>query len=107
LTFSASETIREEPVSMPVYTYTTIDDPSATKGTTANDINNEGQIVGSYNNASGQHGFLYSNGVFTTLDEPLATNGTEALGINDMGQIVGDYDDGRVTWQATSNDENS
>ena len=78
---------------MPVYTYTTIDDPLATKGTTAEDINNAGQIVGSYDNGSGQHGFLYSNGVFTTLDDPLATNGTEALGINDLGQIVGDYSD--------------
>jgi probable HAF family extracellular repeat protein len=53
---------------MPVYTYTTIDDPLATKGTTAEDINNAGQIVGSYDNASGQHGFLYSSGVFTTLE---------------------------------------
>jgi probable HAF family extracellular repeat protein len=60
---------------------------------TAEDINNAGQIVGSYDNVSGQHGFLYSSGVFTTLDDPLVTNGTEALGINDLGQIVGDYSD--------------
>src|SRR5262249_56764590 len=54
--------------------------------------NNEaGQIVGVYVNATGQHGFLLSDGFYTTLDDPLATGGTQAFGINDMGQIVGTY----------------
>src|SRR5262249_31951089 len=118
---------------MPVYNYTTIDDPLATHGTTAyainsgriigtyadttfslqhgfllsggvyttiNDpgalitlaqgINDNGQIVGSFD---GEHGFLLSFGVFTTLDHPLATGGTEASGINDAGEIVGHYFD--------------
>jgi uncharacterized membrane protein len=75
---------------MPVYTYTTLDDPLASAGNTqAYGINSTGQISGSYSNASGAHGFLYSGGTYTTLDDPLATNGTSAQGINDMGQIVG------------------
>src|ERR1700730_2858830 len=53
-------------------TYTTINDPSATKGTAATAINDARQIVGSYSNGSGSHGFLYSGGIYTTLDDPLA-----------------------------------
>ena len=60
----------------------------------ATGINNSGQIVGYYDDSSGNsHGFLYSNGTWTTLDDPLATKGTEAVGINDSGQIVGNYAD--------------
>ena len=48
---------------MPVYTYTTLDDPSASIGTTgAQGINDTDQIVGEYSNATGQHGFLLSGG---------------------------------------------
>ena len=62
--------------------YTTIDDPvGATaplaNGTEAFGINNAGQIVGFYHDASGvSHGFLYSGGVYTTIDYPGA-KGTE------------------------------
>ena len=78
---------------MPVYTYTTLDDPLAlaTGSTSAQGINASGQIVGFYQNAGGFHGFLYSGGTYTTLDDPSATNGTLAQGINDAGQIVGHY----------------
>jgi probable HAF family extracellular repeat protein len=64
----------------------------------ATGINNQGQIVGTYSvtGETGQHGFLYSGGVFTTLDVPLATN-TSAVDINDRGQIVGEYGDNRGT----------
>src|SRR5437763_11672482 len=81
---------------MPVYTYTTLDDPSANNNTQAFGINASGQIVGQYTDASNHtHGFLYSNGTYTTLDDPSAsaTGGTFALGINDLGQIVGVYGD--------------
>ena len=64
---------------MPVYTYTTLDDPLATNGTAAFGINATGQIVGDYLNASGAHGLLLSGGTYTTLDDPLGTNGTGAL----------------------------
>jgi probable HAF family extracellular repeat protein len=69
-------------------TLTTIDDPFATRGTRALGINDAGQIVGDYQDASGEHGFLLSGGTFTTIDDPLATppadplalRGSEALG---------------------------
>jgi probable HAF family extracellular repeat protein len=76
---------------MPVYTFTTLDDPSG--GTEAYGINDFGQIVGLYFDASNHaHGFLYTGGTFTTLDDPSATS-TLAQGINDNGQIVGLYVD--------------
>src|SRR5207302_1270634 len=87
---------------MPVYNFSTFDDPSATSfvGTQAFGINGSGQIVGVYADGSGNHGFLYNpnGGTYTTLDDPLATNGTFAItngtfatGINASGQIVGHY----------------
>ena len=66
---------------MPVYTYTSLDDPFALSGTQALGINATGQIVGSYVNAGGTHGFLYSNGTYTILDDPLANQGTTASGL--------------------------
>ena len=49
-------------------------------------INASGDVVGSYVNATGQHGFVLSGGVFTTLDFPSLDPanpvvGTEARGI--------------------------
>ena len=53
---------------MTTYTYTTIDPPGSTYSV-AESINNKGQIVGFYQNSSGQEfGFLYSGGTYTTLD---------------------------------------
>jgi probable HAF family extracellular repeat protein len=72
-------------------TYTTIDGPSGTSFINAEDINDSGQIVGRFTDASGFHGFLLSSGTFVTLDDPAATQGTFAFGINNLGQIVGDY----------------
>ena len=65
--------------------------------TLANGINDSGNVVGSYSNSSGQHGFLYSGGSYLTLNDPLATNGTNANGINAAGQIVGAYIDASGT----------
>ena len=39
-------------------TYTVINDPNATNGTVVNGINDLGQLVGSYSNSTGTHGFL-------------------------------------------------
>src|SRR5436190_23887020 len=85
----------EELISMPVNTYTTLDDPSAgSGGTVAQGINAAGQIVGYYLDASFKsHGFLYSGGTYTTLDDPLARYGAVATGINNAGQVVGLYKD--------------
>jgi uncharacterized membrane protein len=59
-------------------------------------INEEGQIVGGYMDASGTgHGFLLKAGKFSTIDFPGAVY-TEALGINPGGHIVGEYLDANM-----------
>ena len=73
------------------YTYTELDVPGAMV-TNANGINDSGQIVGNFDDASGDHGFLLNNGIYTELDVPGATF-TVANGINDSGQIVGNFND--------------
>src|SRR5438874_1056905 len=74
--------------------YTTLDDPSATNGTTPFGINDSGQIVGTYEAASGTHSFLYSGGAFTTIDDPVVNSHTFARSINNTGRIVGTLSDG-------------
>ena len=51
------------------YVYTTLSAPGSF-GTWAYGINDQGDIVGSYNTgqARGQYGFVLSNGVFTTIE---------------------------------------
>src|SRR5262249_5769785 len=73
--------------------YTTLDDPLATNGTQAFGINDAGQIVGTYDNATGTHAFIYSGGNFTTVDDPV-TGHTFAHGINNSSQIAGTLSDG-------------
>jgi hypothetical protein len=79
-------------------TFTTIDDPNATFGTGANDINSSGQIAGSYNFTDpnhpfeGAHGFLLSGSTFTPIDFPMqGVTSTTPQGINDSGDVVGLY----------------
>jgi uncharacterized membrane protein len=78
---------------MPIYTYTTLDDPLAgPQGPAANGINASGQILGVYSGASFRgHGFFCSGSNYTTPDDPLAAIATVARGINATGQIVGYY----------------
>jgi probable HAF family extracellular repeat protein len=79
------------PVDAASYTFTPLDVPGATR-TLAFSINDVGQIVGFYEGSSGQHGFLYVDGMFTTLsDVPGAVGRTMAFGLNNSGQIVGSY----------------
>ena len=53
---------------MPIRIFNTFDDPLALTGTTeAFGVNDTDQIVGQYDDATGRHGFLVSNGIFTTL----------------------------------------
>lgn len=55
----------------------------------ANDINDNSQIVGQFTDAGGvMHGFVYEEGSFCQLDYPGAT-GTNILGINNLGQMTG------------------
>jgi large repetitive protein len=55
-------------------------------------INHNGQIVGLFDDASGEHGFVDTNGVFKAIDVPGATK-TDARGIDANGDIVGVFDD--------------
>jgi autotransporter passenger strand-loop-strand repeat protein/probable HAF family extracellular repeat protein len=92
----------------PTYSFTTIDDPLdaspgflglISTGTDASGLNNEGQIVGSYEslNEGGEAfgAFIYNGGQFTALGGPGGNlNPVEAIGINDDAQIVGAYSNG-------------
>jgi probable HAF family extracellular repeat protein len=75
-------------------TFSTLDYPGAL-ATWARGINNLGQIVGSYRDGTGDHGFVYTGGLFKTLDFPGADYpggaATAARDINDSGMIVGTY----------------
>ena len=58
--------------------------------TTLSGINDLDEVVGSYRDSKGTHGFLYSAGVYTTIDFPGAIS-SDAYAINNNGQIVGNY----------------
>ena len=62
--------------------------------TIARAITADGRVVGIFNDASGQHGFLLSDGQFTKIDAPVAgARGTAAYGINTRGDVVGGWVD--------------
>jgi len=66
------------------------------------DINNLGQMVGSYqDNAGIYHGYLIDGQTYTSLDIPGALN-TMAYGINDNGLFVGSYQDSAGHWHGYS-----
>ena len=70
--------------------FVSIDVPGATS-TGISQINDHGQMAGSYADSAGVfHGLLLSSGVVTTIDYPGAAN-TVCQGINDSAQIVGLY----------------
>ena len=73
------------------YRFTTIDVPGAI-GTTARGVNDSGEIVGSFFDDTGSHGFLYKGGTFATLGPPGASQ-SDAASINNAGQIVGSFTD--------------
>lgn len=82
--------------------FTTIDFPGAAF-TVANEVNENGDIVGVYRMAtstgglSQPRGFLLNNGQFTTVHKSGAAF-TRAYGINNAGDIVGDYSLGGVLY---------
>jgi hypothetical protein len=80
--------------------FTTLNYPGAPLSTFAEGINNKGDVVGWYNGdvagynnpTPGNHGFLYSGGVYTAINDPSATVNTYAQSINNKDQIVGFYE---------------
>lgn len=76
-----------------VYTkgsFRTFSVPGATE-TDGADINNRGQIVGTFTNSTEvDQGFVYSNGTFADINVPGGLE-AEPTGINNKGQIVGSY----------------
>jgi probable HAF family extracellular repeat protein len=62
-------------------------------------INDDGQVVGDYRDASGRfHGFFWDAGLFLTFDVPFPeATLTAPTAINNVGQIVGFYFDNNVT----------
>jgi len=78
-------------------TYSPIDYPGASS-TEANAVNRTSsivrpvEVVGTYHDIQGAHGFLLSGGQYTRLDVPGGTS-TRALGINAHHEIVGTYRD--------------
>jgi probable HAF family extracellular repeat protein len=80
-----------------LYTFVPIEDYPGATNTEARGINQNGQIVGAYMDASGyNHGFLKDGAKFTSIDFP-GSPWTVAHGINNSGLIVGTYtgSDGR------------
>lgn len=83
-----------------IYQYTTLQDGDA-QSTRPSDVNNLGQVVGSYEEVlptrttvgSPNLGFLYENGQYSTISAP-GSAFTIVLGSNDVGQLVGDNSPG-------------
>jgi hypothetical protein len=72
--------------------FSNLDVPGAAY-TNPEDINNRGQIVGSYSDGTHNHGFIQTaNGRLIGLDIPGASD-TVILGDNNLGQVVGSYTD--------------
>jgi hypothetical protein len=80
---------------MRIFAFMTLDDPAANNGTFATGIDSADQVVGSYNDTSGDsHGFLYAGGSYTSFTDSDAGNGGDTLpdAINSVGtdwQTVG------------------
>jgi probable HAF family extracellular repeat protein/YD repeat-containing protein len=69
------------------------------------DLNDRGQVVGSYLDAAGApHGFLLEDGVYTEIETPGFPR-AQLLGINDSGRIVGGYVDDGGTVHGLMRDE--
>lgn len=66
------------------YTITDLGALTGSSNSTGYAINNSGQVIGSYADATGSHGFLYSGGTMTTFAAGVSLNG-----INASGTVVG------------------
>jgi hypothetical protein len=71
--------------------YSDVPGPKGTTSSSANSINDTGEIVGNYTDSGGvMHGFLLKAGKYTTLTVP-GGFATVATGINNKGTIVAYY----------------
>jgi len=77
-------------------TYTPIHAPGeGATGTAVHQINNNGDIVATYFDASSnRHGVLFKNGTAYPFDDPNGVGSTRGVGINDMDVMVGRYGSG-------------
>jgi len=77
-------------------TYTAFRAPGeGSLGTAIHEINNNGDIVGTYyDSSSNRHGWLYHAGNYYSFDDPNGVGSTRADGLNDMLVIVGRYGSG-------------
>ena len=70
----------------------TLDFPGATPSSTSalgpQGINDNGTVVGQYDDKASLHGFIFHNGQWATLDYPQAV-GTNLIGITNAGKIIG------------------
>ncbi len=97
------------------YTAGVINIPNASLGLTqANGIDANNQVVGTFQDVNGEHGFLLSGGVLTSIDEA-GTNSTSATAIDSTRGIVGEtyfrntfysYKDGNRTMNTISHGAN-
>jgi uncharacterized membrane protein len=91
----------EKPIAAPQpgsFTYTNIDLPGVAS-TSVSNINNNGQMVGAFQDDLGiSHAYLTDpRGGFTTIDFPGAAS-TSGLGVNNRGDVVGIYTDDTGTF---------
>jgi len=57
-------------------------------------VNAGDEVVGSYTDTAGTHGFVWTPGFgFQTVDDPDGANATTINGVNDHGELVGFYTD--------------
>lgn len=73
--------------------FKTLDVPGASQ-TWIYGINQSGEIVGTYTDGSGTHGFTYRGGWFSNIAHPSAPNATVARAIDDAGEVVGSFNNG-------------
>jgi uncharacterized membrane protein len=72
--------------------------PAGASSADAWDVNNVGQVVGSYGGSGFTYsrGYVWSGGVFTTLSGPTGALSLNALGVSDTGAVVGSYYDSTI-----------
>lgn len=87
----APDALAEAKVPAAGYRYTAINVPDALS-TEVYRINARGDVVGTFRDVGGMHGFMLRRGQFETVDVPGAA-ATALRGINERGQVVGFYND--------------